>query len=231
MQKIRFRIKRFNPALDSRPHFEEFTIEAEPETPVLDCLHEIKWHQDGSLAFRRSCGHAICGSCAMTINGQNMLACQTLVKDIGARITVEPLRSFPVEKDLIVDLDRFYEKFYAIMPYFVNNSPPPDTERIQWPEDQELIDEAASCIMCASCTSSCPSFWADDDYIGPAALLKAYRFIFDTRDQAQKERLALINTGKGPWKCHTIFNCNEACPKDIDITNAIARLKLKLNDM
>lgn len=229
--KVTFKIKRFDPESGKPPRWDTFSLEAEPEMPVLDCLHEIKWKQDGTLAFRRSCGHAICGSCAMTINGHNMLACQNLVKDVGPKITVEPLVSYPVIKDLIVNMDRFYEKLYAILPYFINNSPPPDTERIQWPEDQELIDEAASCILCGSCTSSCPSFWADDDYIGPAALLKAYRFVFDTRDQAQLERLRLLNTGKGPWKCHTIFNCNEACPKDIDITNAIARLKLKLSQL
>jgi succinate dehydrogenase / fumarate reductase, iron-sulfur subunit len=227
--KVTVRIKRFNPEVDERPHFETYHIEAQPETPLLDCLHDIKWRQDGSLSFRRSCGHAICGSCAMTINGLNRLACQTLVKDVGAKMTIEPLRSFPVVRDLIVDLDRFYEKVYAIMPWFINNSPPPDRERIQWPEDQMKINEASSCILCASCTSSCPSFWADDDYLGPAAMLKAFRFIFDTRDQAQIERLQLINTNKGPWKCHTIFNCNEACPKDINITDAIAQLKLKLS--
>lgn len=229
--KVNFKIKRFNPDAGNGngvAHFDTFTVDTEPEAPILDCLHEIKWKQDGTLAFRRSCGHAICGSCAMNINNRNMLACQTLVKDIGKNITILPLRSFPVIKDLVVNLDQFYEKMYAIMPYFVNNTPPPDKERLQWPEDQKLIEEASSCIMCASCTSSCPSFWADGDYIGPAALLKSYRFVFDTRDQAQIERLQLINTTKGPWKCHTIFNCNEACPKDINITNAIARLKLRL---
>lgn len=229
--KVNFKIERFDPESGKPASFQSYTVEAKKETSILDCLHDIKWNQDGTLAFRRSCGHAICGSCAMNINGQNMLACKTLVQDTGKNITIRPLRSFPVIKDLIVNLDRFYEKMYAIMPYFVNNTPPPDTERIQWPEDQELIDEAASCILCASCTSSCPSFWADDDYLGPSALLKAYRFIFDTRDQAQFERLRLIDTSKGPWKCHTIFNCNEACPKEIDITNAIARLKLKLSEI
>lgn len=226
--KILFRIKRYNPETEDRPGYQTYELDAAPETSVLDCLHEIKWKQDGTLSFRRSCGHAICGSCAMTINNENRLACKTLIRDVGRRVRIEPLRSFPVIRDLVVDLDRFYEKLYAVMPWFVNNSPPPDRERLQWAEDQTLIDEAASCILCACCTSACPSFWADDDYLGPCAILKAYRFIFDTRDQAQRERLAILDTSKGPWKCRTIFNCNEACPKEIDITNAIARLKLRL---
>jgi succinate dehydrogenase / fumarate reductase iron-sulfur subunit len=229
--KVLFRIKRYNPETGGRPRFQTYELDAEPENPILDCLHEIKWKQDGTLAFRRSCGHAICGSCAMTINNENKLACQTLVRDTGRRVTVEPLRSYPVIRDLIVDLDRFYEKFYAVMSWFINNSAPPDRERFQSAEDQALIDEAASCILCACCTSACPSFWADDDYLGPSALLKAYRFIFDSRDQAQQARLTLLDTSKGPWKCHTIFNCNEACPKEIDITNAIARLKLRLSSL
>jgi len=229
--KILFRIKRFNPETDERPRFQTYELDAAPEQPVLDCLHEIKWKQDGTLSFRRSCGHAICGSCAMTINRENKLACRTLVKDVGRRVTIEPLRSFPVIRDLVVDMDRFYEKFYAVMSWFVNNSAPPDRERLQSVEDHALIDEAASCILCACCTSACPSFWSDDDYLGPAALLKAYRSIFDTRDQAQLARLTLLDTAKGPWKCRTIFNCNEACPKEIDITNAIGRLKLRLSSL
>lgn len=227
--KVTFKIQRFIPENDTNPSFKEYVVEAQPNTTILDCLNDIRWHYDETLSFRRSCGHAICGSCAMNINGKNGLACQTHVQDLkSGTITVKPLPSFPVIKDLVVDLDKFYEKFNKIKPYLINDGPVPERERLQSPEQQKLIEESTTCILCAACTSSCPSFWADDDYLGPSALLKAYRYIFDTRDTAAEERLSVVNDKHGVFRCHTIFNCNEACPKDINITNHIAKLKTAL---
>ncbi len=227
--KVTFKIQRFNPENDTKPYFKEYTVETHSNAAVLDCLNDIRWHQDESLSFRRSCGHAICGSCAMNMNGKNGLACQTLIKDLKpGTVTVKPLPSFPIIKDLVVNLEKFYEKFNKITPYLINDGPVPQKERFQSPEQQKIIEESTTCILCASCTSSCPSFWADDDYLGPAALVKAFRYVFDTRDTAAEERLKVVNDKNGVFRCHTIFNCNEACPKDINITGHIAELKLAL---
>ncbi len=228
--KATFKIFRYDPDKDKKPYYKEYTLDVEPNTVLLDVLNDIKWHYDGTLTFRRSCAHAICGSCGMTINGKNRLACQTLIKDLDTSkpIKIEPLKSYPVIKDLVVDMNKFYEKMFKVKPYLVNDNPPPGREFLQTPEEQKLIDEAYSCIWCGCCTSSCPSFWADDDYLGPAALLKAYRFIFDTRDTLTEERLRIVNDADGVWRCHVIFNCVEACPKEINITEYISRLKLKV---
>jgi succinate dehydrogenase / fumarate reductase iron-sulfur subunit len=197
----------------------------EPDERVLDALVRIKDTRDGSLTFRRSCAHGICGSCAMMINGQNALACQTLVKNLPDEIAIEPLPALPVIKDLVVDMDPFFRKNELVMPYLINDEPPPERERLQSPEDEKKIVESVTCIMCSSCTNACPSFWYDGEYLGPAALLKAYRFIFDTRDRALGERLEKLTQTHGLWRCHSIYNCVEACPKDIDITRHISELK------
>lgn len=225
MSQYNFKIKRFNPEKDTFPWWEEFTLEMEPFERLLDGLIKIKDNIDGSLTFRRSCGHGICGSCAMKINGKNSLACQTLIKDMPQTITLEPLPALPVIKDLVVDMTLFFEKNNMVMPYLINNEPPPERERLQSPEDQEKIVESITCIMCGSCTTSCPSFWADRQYLGPSALLKAYRFIFDSRDRAGDERLEKAAQIHGLWRCHSIYNCVEACPKEIDITGHISKLK------
>jgi succinate dehydrogenase / fumarate reductase iron-sulfur subunit len=226
--KVTLKIQRYD-SEKNVDYYKEYKLDKEPFSSILDCLNDIKWHQDETLAFRRSCGHAMCGSCAMNINNKNELACHTLLKDVGEYVVVKPLPSFPVIKDLVVDFGRFYEKFAKIKPYLINDEPVSDKERLQAPEEQLLIDESTQCIMCGSCTSSCPSFWADDNYLGPAALLKAYRFIFDSRDKAAEERLKIVNDKHGVFRCHTIFNCNEACPKDINITQCISKLKVALN--
>ena len=205
---------------------QDFTVDVQPAWTVLDALHDIKWNQDGTLAFRRSCRHGICGSCAMKINGLNSLACETQIKDIKKRpIHVEPLPGFEVIKDLAVDMDPFFELMEEVKPYLINHNPPPDTERIQSEEDFALISSAINCILCAACTSSCPSFWADKRYLGPSALLKAYRYIFDTRDEGNEERIGAIDNRHGLWRCHTIINCVDACPKDLAPTEAISKLK------
>jgi len=221
-----FRIYRYDPEKKAQPSFKEYKLECDPMERILTALNRIKWEQDGSVSYRRSCGHAICGSCGMTIQGASRLACRTLVKDIpGDVITVEPLKGFDVIKDLVVDMEQFYGNLRAILPYFVSTSPKPAKERLQDPKDQQVIDDPAKCILCGCCTSSCPSFWKNESYLGPAALLKAWRFVGDTRDEAAAERLDVVNGANGVWRCHTIFNCMEACPKEIDIPAALSKLK------
>jgi succinate dehydrogenase / fumarate reductase iron-sulfur subunit len=224
--KKTFRIHRYDPAKDQAPVVKEYVLDCDPMERVLTALNRIKWETDGSLTYRRSCGHAVCDSCGMTIQGASRLACKTLVKDIpGDVIEVAPLKGFPVIKDLVVDMSHFYHNLRAIQPYFITKSPKPVKEFKQSPEQYDLIDDATKCILCGCCTSSCPSYWKNDSYLGPAALLKAWRFIGDSRDEAKSERLDAVNGSDGVWRCHTIFNCKEACPKEIDIPAALSRLK------
>lgn len=219
---VQLRILRFDPDRDEVSHWEEYTVPADPSDRVLDLLHQVKWYQDGTLTFRRSCAHGVCGSDAMLINGRNRLACEYLVQDAGTEISVEPVRGSRVVKDLLIDLDGFWEKFRSVMPYLVNDELPPDgKERRQSPEERERFDDTSKCILCGACTTACPSFWANPDYVGPAAIVNAHRFIFDSRDQATEERLQIMADADGVWRCRTIFNCVEACPRGINITRAI----------
>jgi succinate dehydrogenase / fumarate reductase iron-sulfur subunit len=222
------RIRRFNPEGDPQPYWAEYAIDAEPTDRLLDGLHQVKWQLDGTLALRRSCGHGVCGSDAMVINGRNRLACKVLIKDLGRVVTVEPLRGFRVIKDLVVDLDAFFAKYRSVQPYLVRHDPPPPTERLQTPEERARYDDTTKCILCAACTTACPIFWSDGDYVGPAAIVQAHRFIFDSRDQAAEERLAILATQSGAFKCRTIFNCTEACPRGIDVTGAIQEVKREI---
>jgi succinate dehydrogenase / fumarate reductase iron-sulfur subunit len=226
--QITLKIKRFDPARDKEAHFESYTVEAEPTDRLLDVLNTVKWHQDGTLAYRRSCGHGICGSDAMLINGRNRLACRELIKNLGGRITIEPLRGFKVIKDLVVDMDAFFAKYRGIKPYLQPGDPDPDKERRQSILQRERFDDTTKCILCACCTTACPSYWANPDYLGPAAIVQGHRFLFDSRDAAKEERLAILNGGDGVWRCRTIFNCVEACPRDIDVTRAIGEVKKAL---
>lgn len=228
--EVTLRIKRFNPETDAKPYWAEYTLDdVEPVDRVLDLMHRVKWEIDGTLAFRRSCAHGVCGSDAMRINGVNMLACKALVKDIArgdkVRIQIEPILGLKVEKDLIVDMEPFMEHYRSVMPYFVNDEPEPERERLQSPEARAIYDEGTKCILCAACTTSCPSFWANGEYVGPAAIVQAHRFIFDNRDQAGDERLAILSDQDGVWRCRTIFNCTSACPRDIPVTQLIAEVK------
>ncbi len=222
---VTFRIKRFDPEKDTRPHWQEFKIQAGPMDRVLDVLNELKWGQDGSISYRRSCAHGICGSDAMVINGVNRLACKVLVKDLGAEIVVEPLRGLPVLKDLIVDMEPFFDAYKAVLPYFINDDPAPVAERYQSVEDRERFDATTKCILCAACTTSCPVFWTNGRYLGPAAIVNAHRFIFDSRDQGAEQRLQTLNQANGLWRCRTAYNCTEACPRGIPITQAIEEVK------
>ncbi len=225
MKRYRFKIKRFDPEKDLSARWDEYIVEMEPFERLLDGLGKIKDEMDGSLTYRRSCAHGICGSCAMKINGKNRLACQTLSKDMPETISFEPLPAFPVIKDLVVDMDPFFEKKKEILPFLINQEPPPERERLQDPDDQHKILQAITCIMCGCCTSSCPIYWADKEYLGPAAILKAARFILDTRDRAADERLRALCRPHGIWRCHSIYNCVEVCPKEIDVTGHISKMK------
>ncbi len=220
-----FKIKRFLPDETPSVRWDEFRIKLNRMERIIDGLIKIKETRDGTLTFRKSCAHGVCGSCAMKINGKNRLACQTLVKDMPEVIEIEPLPALPVIKDLVVDMTLFFEKNDRVLPYLINDEPPPERERLQSPDDQHKILESITCIMCGSCTTSCPVFWADKEYLGPSALLKAYRFTFDTRDRATQQRLEKITGEHGVWRCHSIFNCVDVCPKEIDITKHILKLK------
>ena len=223
--KVAFKILRFNPQTDADPHWESYEVEMEPTDRVLDGLEAIKGLRDGTMALRRSCAHGVCGSDAMLINGVNRLACKVLVKNVKQPITIEPMRGFKVLKDLVVDMTGFFAKYRSVMPYLVENSARPDKERLQSPEDREKFDDTTKCILCGACTTSCPSFWSNPDYVGPAAIVQAHRFIFDSRDQGKKKRLEILNTHDGVWRCRTVFNCVEACPRGINVTRAIGEVK------
>lgn len=223
--QVNLKIQRFNPEVDAKPHWKEYTVEVEPADRLLDALQQVKWTQDGTLSFRRSCAHGVCGSDALTINSVNRLACKVLMADLGKRVTVEPLRGFPIIKDLVVDMDPFFAKYRSIKPYLINYDPPPPVERFQDQKDRATIDDTTKCILCGACTSSCPSFWGNREYVGPAAIVQAHRFIFDSRDQGANERLEILNDRNGVWRCRTIFNCVGACPREIDVTRAIGEVK------
>jgi succinate dehydrogenase / fumarate reductase iron-sulfur subunit len=222
---VTLKIKRFDPERDRGPHWEAYDIQVEETDRVLDALHQVKWHQDGTLSFRRSCAHGVCGSDAMVINGHNRLACVLLVRDVGSRITVEPLRGLPVLKDLVVDMDTFFAQYRAVLPWLHNDDDPGDTERLQSPEQRARFDDTTKCILCAACTTSCPIYWANDTYVGPAAVVNAHRFIFDSRDEAGDERLHILDERSGVWRCRTAFNCTDACPRGIKVTEAIQEVK------
>ncbi len=226
--QVNVKIKRFNPEQDNRPYWSEHNVEVSETDRILDVMNQIKWEEDGSFTYRRSCGHAICGSDAILLNGVNRLACRVLVKDIGSNINIEPIRGLPVIKDLIVDMEPFFDSYKAILPFFMNDDPEPTTERYQSVEDRAIFDDTTKCILCACCTTSCPIFWTNGQYLGPAAIVNAHRFIFDSRDQGTSERLGVLNQVNGLWRCRTAYNCTEACPRDIPITKAIEEVKREL---
>ena len=219
---IDLRILRFDPERDTAPHWESYSVESDPKLDrVLDLLHRVKYDQDGTLTFRRSCAHGVCGSDAMLINGRNRLACKVRVEQLGRKITIAPLPGLPLVKDLVVDMDDFFAKYRSVQPFLVTDAPPPARERRQSPEQRARYDDTTKCILCAACTSSCPSFWAQPGYVGPAAIVNAHRFIFDSRDDGADERLEILADKDGVWRCRTIFNCTDACPRGIHITQAI----------
>jgi len=228
--EIRLRVFRFQPDKDAKARYDVFTIETDPTERILDLLEYVRGDVDGSLSFRRSCAHGVCGSDAMRINGRNLLACKVLVKDLNSsEITVEPLLGLKVIKDLIVDMDPFFDHYKSVLPYFINDEIPADgKEHLQSPVQRERFDDTTKCILCAACTTSCPSFWSNTEYVGPAAIVNAHRFVFDSRDQGAAQRLEKLNEQFGVWRCRTAFNCTEACPRDIKVTQAIAEVKQAL---
>ncbi len=229
--KVHLRIRRFNPERDRNSWWGDYEVEVEPSDRLLDALHAVKWYHDGSFTLRRSCAHGICGSDAMRINGRNLLACKVLVKDVapreGATVTVEPLLGLQVVKDLIVDMEPFFAQYRSVLPFLINEEPLPadGRERLQSPAERERFDDTTKCILCAACTTSCPVFWANGRYVGPAAIVQAHRFLFDSRDQGATERLEILDQQLGVWSCRTAFNCTEACPRGIQVTRAIGEVK------
>jgi len=225
---ITLKIRRFNPEVDAEPHWERFAVPAQATDRVLNLLHYVKWELDGSLTFRRSCAHGVCGSDAMRINGVNRLACKVLVRDMPDEIMIEPIKGLPIEKDLVVDMEPFFEAYRSVKPYLITYGNEPTRERTQSQADRDRFDDTTKCILCAACTTSCPVYWTDGSYFGPAAIVNAHRFIFDSRDQAADERLEILNDREGVWRCRTTFNCTEACPRGIEITKAISEVKKAL---
>jgi succinate dehydrogenase / fumarate reductase iron-sulfur subunit len=232
--KIQFKIYRFNPQTDETPYYDSFVVDANANDRILDCLNRIRWEQDSSLSFRMSCAHGICGSDGLTINGSPALACQKLVKDYdySKEILVEPLKSFPVVKDLNVDMEPFYERMKNIHPA---ESGPADTadaltsERTQTSAERALFDDAIKCILCACCVAACPVILKEDmAFIGPAALLRAQRYIFDTRITDTSARMRILEKPHGIWSCKSYYKCTLVCPKKIKVTEAIIKTKNRI---
>jgi succinate dehydrogenase / fumarate reductase, iron-sulfur subunit len=229
--ELTVRVRRFNPEVSEDSWWDEWTVRCDPLERLVEVLHQIKWHHDGTLSFRRSCAHGICGSDAMRINGRNRLACKTLIKDldISKPIYVEAIKGLPLEKDLVVDMEPFFASYREVQPFLIANSTPEaGKERIQSIAKREIFDDTTKCILCAACTSSCPVFWTDGQYFGPAAIVNAHRFIFDSRDDAASVRLDILNDKEGVWRCRTTFNCTDACPRGIQVTKAIQEVKRAL---
>jgi succinate dehydrogenase / fumarate reductase, iron-sulfur subunit len=228
-----FRIYRFDPEAKEAPRLDSYEVDMAACGPmVLDALIKIKNEVDPTLSFRRSCREGICGSCAMNIDGSNTLACTMACADVKGEVKIYPLPHLPVVKDLVPDLTSFYAQYAAVKPWLQTRTPsPPDRERLQMPEDQEKIDRPSACILCACCSTSCPSYWWNGDrFLGPAALLAAYRWIIDSRDEARGERLDDLEDPFRLYRCHTIMNCTTVCPKDLNPAKAIAEIKKMMVD-
>jgi succinate dehydrogenase / fumarate reductase iron-sulfur subunit len=229
MMKIILKILRFNSEIDEKPQYQSYTVEVEPTDRLLDALMHIKRFQDGTLAFRKSCAHGVCGSDAMRINGKDALACKTLVQDVveteGATVVIEPLRYFPVQRDLIVDQTTFFEKYKSIKPYLINDEPVLEKERLQSQEERMVFEDTTSCILCSACFSACPVLEENPDFLGPAAIAQAYRFLADSRDKGFEERLSSLDSPDGVWPCQNHFQCTQACPRWIKITKRINQTK------
>lgn len=229
---IILRIRRSEPGAAGAARDVDYRLEVEPTLPILDALIRVKSEQDGSLSFRKSCGHGVCGSDAMVIGGVERLACKTLVRDVapadGAVVTVEPLKHLPVQRDLMVDPRSFFDAYRSVKPFLINDEPARTKEREQSPKDRALFDDATSCILCGACYSACPVLEKDPAYVGPAALVSAARFQFDSRDRGAAERRPVLDTPHGAWGCENHFSCTRVCPREIKVTKNINALKRAL---
>ena len=223
---MKFSIYRFDPEKDKKPYMQKYDIALDDnDQMLLDALMKIK-QTDETLALRKSCREGVCGSDSMNINGKNGLACVTKLKDLKEPVVIRPMPGLPVIKDLIVDMDQFFKNYQDVKPYFINNDPPPTTERLQSPEDRKKLDGLYECILCGACTTSCPSFWwGQDKFMGPAALLQSYRFLADSRDQGSEERLEFLDHEDRLFRCHNIMNCADVCPKGLSPAKAISGIK------
>ncbi|MGI9025991.1 MAG: succinate dehydrogenase iron-sulfur subunit [Burkholderiaceae bacterium] len=226
---MKFSIFRFDPDKDQKPYMQDYEIEPEStDRMLLDVILRIKM-QDDSLTIRKSCREGVCGSDAININGRNGLACITPVTSLKEPVVLRPLPSFPVIRDLVVDMTQFFKQYHSIKPYVVDDAPMPEKERLQSPEDREKLDGLYECILCACCSSQCPSYWWNPDkFVGPAGLLQAYRFIIDSRDRDTEARLDDLNDAYRLFRCRTIMNCTEVCPKGLVPSRAIEKIRLKL---
>jgi succinate dehydrogenase / fumarate reductase iron-sulfur subunit len=229
--EVQFKVFRFNPETDEAPRYDVFTVKANANDRILDCLNKIRWEQDGSLSYRMSCAHGICGSDGVSINGSPALACQKLVKDYNytQEILVEPLPFFPLVKDLIVDMEPFFERIKAVSPDKTESTMNSDRENMQTPEERSLFDDAVKCILCACCVAACPVLLKEDpNFIGPAAVLRAQRHIFDSRATDTTERMQILEKPHGIWSCKSYYRCTQVCPKGIKVTEAILKTKKKI---
>jgi succinate dehydrogenase / fumarate reductase iron-sulfur subunit len=223
---MKISIYRFDPDKDKKPRMQDYEVERSPtDVMLLDLLIKIK-AQDDSVSMRMSCREGVCGSDAMNINGKNGLACITKIDDLKHPIVIRPVPGLPVIRDLVVDMDQFFEHYHSIKPYLVNHDEPPKQERLQSPEDRKKLDGLYECILCGACTTACPSFWwKPDKFIGPAGLLQAYRFLADSRDQATEDRLEVLDDPDRLYRCHNIMNCADVCPKGLSPSKAISQIK------
>lgn len=234
--KVTLKIKRYNPESDKEPYFREYPLEVQPTDRVLDALMYIKDFVDGTLALRRSCAHGVCGSDAMVIDGQERLACKTLIRDVAkeeaAVITVEPLKHLPLLRDLMVDQGQFFERYREVKPFFINDEAVEEGERLQSPEDRHLFDDPTKCILCAACYSACPILDGKNPrFIGPAAIVQGARFVFDSRDRGFEERLSVLDHPDGVWACENHFECTRVCPRGIKVTKNINLTKRKISQL
>ncbi|MGA0582914.1 MAG: succinate dehydrogenase iron-sulfur subunit [Castellaniella sp.] len=224
---VKFEIYRYDPDKDERPYMQKFEVELQPtDKMLLDAILRIKNELDDSLALRRSCREGVCGSDAMNINGKNGLACTTNLLELKEPIVLKPLPGLPVVRDLIVDMTFFFDQYHSIKPFLINDTPPPEKERLQTPEEREELNGLYECILCGCCSTACPSFWWNPDkFVGPTGLLQAYRFIADSRDEATGERLDNLEDPYRLFRCHTIMNCTDVCPKGLNPSAAIGKIK------
>ena len=226
MELFKFQVMRFNPDKDEKWYMQDYELELDPtDVKLLDALVKLK-AKDDSLSFRRSCREGICGSDGMNINGKNGLACLTNIRDLKQPIQLRPLPGLPIIRDLIVDMTQFFNQYHSVKPYVVNDDPAPERERLQTQEERKELDGLYECNLCACCSTACPSFWWNPDkFVGPSGLLNAYRFIADTRDTRSNERLDNLNVPYRLFRCHTIMNCVDVCPKHLNPTRAIGKIK------